>query len=127
MSTSFYMLLSVGAGGFIGSIARYGLQKLFENFGPTPGSYVGTFLSNIIACLVLGVAFAWSIKHTEWDSFIRTGLMVGFCGGLSTFSALSMDVYQWIQAGRWSLAIGYTIASICTGYFAIWLGIYFSR
>lgn len=69
---------------------------------------------NLIGCLVLGylAAAAWSAR-TELP--ITLGLGTGFCGSLTTFSALTVDVAQMARDSDWGYAAGYLAASVAGG------------
>ncbi len=85
-------ILLVGFGGFLGSVLRYGVS-LFATHNLAPKSLFpwGTFIVNIIGCLIIGVL--WGILDTyDWLSDeLRLFLMVGFCGGFTTFSSYALD------------------------------------
>ena len=80
-------LLLVGLGGFLGSIARFGVGlgtiRLFED-----RFYIGTMSVNLIGSLLIGVLFALISKQ---QNHISLFLVTGFCGGFSTFSTFSSE------------------------------------
>lgn len=69
---------------------------------------------NLIGCLVLGylAAAAWSARA---ELPITLGLGTGFCGSLTTFSALTVDVAQMARDSDWGYAAGYLAASVAGG------------
>lgn len=114
-------LLIIGSGGFIGSIARYLVSQLnlSVNFHSIP---VGTLAVNIIGCFVIGfltgVADKSMILTAEWRLF----LMVGICGGFTTFSAFANENLMLMHNGQVAAVILYTALSIFIGFLAVYLG-----
>ena len=97
-------VIAVAAGGALGSLARWALSVEFNDL--FPNLPFGTFLSNVIAGYVIGVAIAFFGRLPEisarWRLFVVTGLM----GGLSTFSTFSSEVVAHLQRGQpgWAAA-----------------------
>jgi len=60
----------------------------------------GTLLANLLGAFIIGVALAWlagsAAVSPEWRLLITTG----FCGGLTTFSTFSAEVFTLLQQGR---------------------------
>ncbi len=114
-------LLIIGSGGFIGSIARYLVSQLnlSVNFHSIP---VGTLLVNIIGCFLIGfltgVADKSMILTTEWRLF----LMVGLCGGFTTFSAFANENLMLMHNGQMLAVLLYTALSILLGFLAVYFG-----
>ena len=77
--------LAVFAGGALGALAR----ELLTVHAPLPGPTTSTLLANVLACLALGWLHA--ARHRVHAHATHFGA-VGFCGGLSTFSAFVADV-----------------------------------
>ncbi len=69
---------------------------------------------NLAGCLVLGylAAAAWSARA---ELPMALGLGTGFCGSLTTFSALTVDVAQMARDSDWGYAAGYLAASVAGG------------
>jgi CrcB protein len=114
-------LLIIGSGGFLGSVARYLVSQLnlTVSFHSIP---VGTLLVNITGCLVIGfltgIAEKSLILTPEWRLF----LMVGLCGGFTTFSAFANENLTLIHNGQMLAVLLYTGLSIFLGFIAVYLG-----
>jgi len=116
-------IICVGIGGGIGSIFRYLTsfysQKIF------PGDYPwGTFLVNMIGCLVIGLLLGLIEKERMLFPQMRQLLIVGFCGGFTTFSSFAAENIRLIQSGQLMLVLLYTTASVLLGLAAVGLGLY---
>ena len=74
----------------------------------------GVLAVNLAGCLLLGylAAAAWSARaHLP----VSLGLGTGFCGSLTTFSALTVDVADLARGGNWGYAAGYLAISVAGG------------
>jgi CrcB protein len=114
-------ILIVGSGGFIGSVARYYVSKLnlHIDFFSIP---VGTLLVNVLGCFVIGfltgIADKSAILTVEWRMF----LMVGICGGFTTFSSFANENLMLLHNGLMLSILLYTGLSILLGFTAVYLG-----
>jgi CrcB protein len=99
-------ILLVFIGGAVGSMWRYGFSVLFaRHFGET--FPLGTLAVNLIGSILIGV-FAGLLPHVVNDSAaaaLQQLLMVGICGGLTTFSSFSLQTYILITGGKWLAAL----------------------
>jgi CrcB protein len=117
----FKTILIVGSGGFIGSVARFYISKLnlHVDFLSIP---VGTLLVNILGCFVIGfltgIADKSAILTVEWRMF----LMVGICGGFTTFSSFANENLMLLHNGLFLSILLYTGLSIFLGFTAVYLG-----
>jgi CrcB protein len=107
-------LLIIGIGGATGSIARWLISTT-----TTPN---GTFIANMIGCLLAGIAITLIDKSQH--PLLAQGIMVGFLGGLTTFSAMSVETTAMIQSGRLLHAAGYIGVSVVGGISLIVIGIW---
>jgi CrcB protein len=107
----------VAIGGAIGTIIRYGLLKIC----PTSWGSIPTLLSNIVACFILGYCMQKSslVQHTNIMLLLTTGL----CGGMSTFSTLIYELYQYYVNGTLYLGIFYLFITIVLGISSLAIGI----
>ena len=109
-------LVSVAAGGAVGSVARWALGLALS--GMLPGLPAGTFVANVIAGLVIGVVTG---AHTvaPLPEPARLALTVGLCGGLSTFSN---ETLQMIEGGNVPGAAANIALNVGTCLVAVWAG-----
>jgi CrcB protein len=101
-------LLAVFAGGAIGALARVGLV---EAAAPPAGSWPWvTFVVNVAGAAILGwvVASGASLRS-------RRLIGTGFCGALTTFSTLQLELFDLLDAGHVWLALSYAAASLAAG------------
>ncbi len=114
-------VLLVGCGGFIGSVARYYVSKLnlYISFFSIP---FGTLIVNVLGSLLMGFLVGISLKNSmlplEWKLF----LMVGICGGFTTFSAFTAENLVLLQNGQFLSVALYTGLSILLGFVAVYAG-----
>jgi CrcB protein len=114
-------LFIIGSGGFIGSIARYLVSQLnlTVTFHSIP---VGTLTVNIAGSFLIGfltgIADKSMILTPEWRLF----LMVGLCGGFTTFSAFANENLMLIHNGQTLAVLLYTGLSVFLGFLAVYLG-----
>ena len=117
--------LAIFIGGGAGSLARYGLHKWLGI--SEKGFPVGTLAANIAACLLLGIIATWAAKKTDLDPALRNLLMVGFCGGFSTFSTFSNESFVLFQNEKSLMALAYIAASVVLCLLAVWVGSYLAH
>jgi len=112
--------IAVFFGGGLGSLCRFALTFLNA---PVPASIAyGTLLANFISSFVLGALVAWFSQKTNVASSAVLLLTTGFCGGFSTFSTFSLELFQLIKNGHHTLAFAYLFMSMAVGLLAIALG-----
>lgn len=116
-------ILLVGFGGFLGSALRYLVSLATESKSLFPW---GTFLVNIIGCLLIGIFWELFNKQEWFTAEIRLLFTVGFCGGFTTFSSYALDA---IQLGKENLlySISYVLLSIFIGFICLLLGVLLVR
>ena len=114
-------ILLIGMGGFVGSIARYFLStlNLYYSFLGIP---IGTLSVNVIGSFIIGFLSGISDKTTILSTELRLLLMVGLCGGFTTFSAFTNENLMLMHNGQFLSVFLYTGLSILLGFMAVYLG-----
>ena len=109
--------LLVGLGGAVGSMLRYGIQRIAN----TSAFPYGTLLINLGGCFLIGLFWGLVTRNaiTQGTGIL---LMSGFCGGFTTFSAFTYEGVQMMQDNRWPLFAGYISASVFGGLVATFSG-----
>ena len=118
-------IIAVGAGSFIGGIARYLVSLAMK--GISKGFPLATLLVNLLGCLIIGLLWGFLSRNasesTSWGLF----LTVGLCGGFTTFSTFSKEALTMLQTGQiWGFA-SYIALSILAGIALVALGYYIGR
>jgi CrcB protein len=113
----------VGFGGSLGAIARYKLGGFVLHHTADWRFPLGTFVVNILGCLVAGV-IAGLVERQEWFSpHTRIFLFAGVLGGFTTFSAFGVDTVFLIRRGELAVAAAYVLLSVLGGLAALWLAL----
>ena len=114
--------LIVGLGGAVGSMLRYGVQKIFQV--QTVATFpTGTLLVNIEGCFLIGILWSLVSRSLTWNDEMKLLLMTGFCGGFTTFSAFTLEGIRLLKENRTVLFVIYLSASVLGGLLATFIGI----
>jgi CrcB protein len=115
--------LWIAIGGALGSVARFWLSGVAANrFGETfPW---GTILVNVSGSFLIGVLAALFGFGGRFSAAadLRQFLVVGICGGYTTFSAFSMQTFDLARSGQWLSAGGNVVLSVALCLVATGLG-----
>ena len=95
----------VALGGAVGSCMRYGVSLLSAGRLGTGFPY-GTLLANVIGCFIIGAFMAAATERVITNPNLRFLVVVGFCGGLTTFSTFSAEVVHMLSTARYAWAAG---------------------
>lgn len=118
--------LWVALGGALGSVLRYWLSNLIGEPPPPSGFPLSTLLINVTGSFVIGIfavlAGPLGRFHPDWRNFSIQLVMIGICGGYTTFSSFSLQTLYLAQEGRWDLAALNIGLSVVFCLVAVWLG-----
>ena len=95
-------VLAICIGASLGALARWGLGLWLTLGGVLPW---GTLAANLIGGYLIGVAIAAFQAMPQLDPVWRLLLIIGFLGGLTTFSSFSAEVIDFVMAERYGLAL----------------------
>jgi CrcB protein len=115
--------LAVAAGGALGTIGRYFLSGVVANaFGQTfPW---GTLIINVTGSFVIG--FFATLTGPDGRFLVsgttRQFVMIGICGGYTTFSSFSLQTLNLMTDGEWLYAAGNVLGSVSLCLLFVWLG-----
>ena len=115
--------LWIAIGGALGSVARFWLSGFVAaRFGET--FPFGTLLVNISGSFVIGFFATLTgpdgrlLASPSWRQFV----MIGLCGGYTTFSSFSLQTLTLAQDGEWLYASLNIVFSVVCCLVAVWLG-----
>jgi CrcB protein len=111
-ATRWDVLLAIGAGGALGSLARYGLSEAIPH--PRGGFAVATLITNVVGCLLIGVLMGVLTTMARPHRLLRPFLGVGILGGFTTFSTYVIDTLDQLTTGRTELRVRLS-RSLATG------------
>jgi CrcB protein len=113
----------IGIGSALGGMARYlcsgvAARLIGETFP------WGTIIVNIVGSFIIG--FFATLTGPDGRIFANTltrqFVMLGLCGGFTTFSSFSLQTLALANDGEWLQASGNIVASVVLCLFAVWMG-----
>jgi CrcB protein len=106
-------VVAVWAGGFAGAV----LRALVGDWLPHDADVWpwSTLLVNVAGAALLG----WLVVRLPVGGTRRALLGTGFCGALTTFSTMQLEVLHLLDAGRGGLAVLYVGVSVAAGLAAV--------
>jgi CrcB protein len=125
MERLFINMLLVGAGGCVGSVARYLLALGSQGLSMTLP--FGTFFANTLGCFVIGFVSQLSVNTGLVRPHTRLLLTTGFCGGFTTMSSFVYEASHMIETGEYLRATTYLGATLAGSFIAFFAGIVLAR
>ena len=115
--------LWVALGGALGSVARYWMANAVAVL-TGPRFPWGTIMINVLGSFLIGlVAYLTTPVGRVPISFdIRAFILVGICGGYTTFSSFSLQTLELARGGYWLQAGGTILLSVVLCLAAVWAG-----
>jgi fluoride exporter len=115
------LLLAIALGSALGGLARYLLGNLVQRWAGDAFP-LHTLLINVTGSFLIGFLYRYAAESgglsPEWRGF----LMIGFCGGYTTFSAFSLETVRLIETGAVGRAMAYAVLSVVLSVGAAALG-----
>src|SRR3954467_817787 len=112
-------LAAIFTGGAVGALGR---AALVEWLPPHAGRWPWiTFAVNLAGAFLLGYFATRLQERLPLSAYRRPLLGTGFCGALTTFSTMQLELLRMLDAHRYGLASGYAAASVVLGYACVHL------
>jgi fluoride exporter len=115
--------LWVALGGALGSVARFWCSGFIaDRFG---GRFPwGTLIVNVLGSFVIGFFGTLTVSEGRWPASPRAKefVMIGLCGGYTTFSSFSIQTLNLAEEGQWFWAGANVVGSVVLCLVAVWLG-----
>lgn len=118
--------LYVALGSAAGGALRYFVGTLIPAAHGFPAA---TCAINVIGSFLIGLLSGFLARTTGGavSEILRLILVVGFCGGFTTFSTFSNETFRLIEASHYVTALSYVLISVIFGLLAVWLGYLISK
>lgn len=111
-------LAAIFVGGAAGALLRVGLVEALGSGAPAwPWA---TFLANVAGAFALGYFATRLQERLPLSTYRRPLLGTGFCGALTTFSTMQVELLKMLDADRYGLAAGYGIGSVLAGFAGVY-------
>lgn len=110
--------LAVAIGGALGAVSRYGLDGWIERRVESSFPW-STFVINISGCFLVGFLVAAVVDRERAPQWLRVGLIVGFCGGFTTFSTFAQETLDLLEGRELALALASVAGSVVLGVVAV--------
>lgn len=112
----------VGSGGFIGSLARYGVGGLVHRQFPLAIFPYGTLLVNLLGCLLIGLLAGLAESRQLFGPQFRQFALIGVLGGFTTFSTFGYETMAMLRDADYLRAGANVGISVVGGLALVWLG-----
>ena len=113
--------LAIALGGALGSLGRYAVDSLIERHTESVFPWA-TFAINMTGCLAVGFIIAALVDRHRSPTWLRAGLVVGVCGGYTTFSTFAQEILDLLEGRHVAVAVGTATASVGVGLVAVFVG-----
>ncbi len=136
MTTKITLLIVIAIGGAVGTLPRYGLTVVFQEFFLRSAFWRDSFWRgfpgdiftvNLIGSLLAGICFVLMVERGLVPEVWRALVLVGFLGAFTTFSTFSIQSLSLLQDGKLAVAAAYIVGSVLFSLLGAFLGITLAR
>lgn len=120
------IVLLVAGFGALGCVTRYYISGwAYDLFGRS--FPCGTFVVNILGAFLIGLVMEFGMRSALLPVSLRTGIVIGFLGGFTTFSTFSYETFRLLEEGNFFVAATNVLVSVIVCLLFTWLGIHTAR
>ena len=119
-------IFSIFFGGGLGAVSRYLICLNLARFVHINLPFA-TFLVNIIGSFIIGFLYVFFIDRTDINPALKLALTAGFCGGLTTFSTFSLELFEMVKNCQFLHAFVYALLSVVVCFIAVMIGVYVAK
>jgi fluoride exporter len=105
-----FNFLAISAGAIVGANARYFITR-FAAKALGPMFPYGTLFINVTGSFIAGLFMIWTSERVIIDPRWRLLVVIGFCGGFTTFSSYAYETMAYLEQGQWALMISNVLAN----------------
>jgi len=115
-----YLWVTVGSA--LGGLLRYAITRLTISI--STGIPYGTILINVLGSFVIGYFGTLTLQSGKYpvSDNVRLFVMVGICGGFTTFSSFSLQTFDLLRSGAWGRALANVVLSVVLCLAAVAIG-----
>lgn len=111
------LYVCIAIAGALGALCRWVLSDVI---GKTQSGFdVGTFVVNAIGSFVLGLVAG---AHTLFPDLLVQAILIGFCGGLTTFSTFALSAVAALETGKFAVFGKEVVFNTVLCIFLVWSG-----
>ncbi len=119
-------LLVIGAGGFMGAIARFAVASFMSTYFKKLQLPLATLFVNVLGSFLIGYAAEIAAQRLTHQSATYLFMVVGFLGAFTTFSTFSAENLALLRAGKAFFAVANVFLHVSGGLIAAWAGYAFA-